>query len=153
MIIGSQGTLFQHDIITPGSPPTHAYTTIAQIETITPPTIAQGEKDNTAITDTTKIPAPTIPDCGEISLKIQYDPLDTTHLLLHTLLYSGAADPWRMIYNDAPIQANRSNDAFTGWVKSFTPGEMNTDGNVEAEITIRLTAKPVRTPRGTGTSP
>jgi hypothetical protein len=148
MEIPGKGTLLQHGITTVvGQSSTTAYTTLAQRVSIDGPSTTQGEKNNTNLDDACVRTSPSIPDPGELTLKIFYDPKSATHALLWAMHLSGADDPWKLIYNDAAVVTDRSFETFTGWIKSFAKNGMEVEGNLGADVVIRLTSMPVLTPR------
>lgn len=148
MIVAAKGTKIQHDVITnPSGIETHAYTSIAQVMTITPPPLMMGTKENTNLDDSCKQTDGTIPDPGETAMHIQFDPAGATHALLVTLFASGSHEPWRILFNDQGIGTSASSTAWIGWVKGLVIGEINVEGNVEADVTIQNTSVPIFTPR------
>ena len=144
MKVPGKGTLLQNDFAVADT-----FVTIAQRMAITPPAIVNGTKDDTDLDDVMKIMSSTILESMECPIKIHYDPASTTHTQLTTLALAGSAmtKNWKVVFNDAALEANRSSCKFPGWVKSFTPNELNVDGNLEADVVVVLTGIPVFTVR------
>lgn len=68
-----------------------AATAEAQVRSISGPSPSVGQVETTALSSTWKTFLPTLPDGGEFSFVISYDPLDTGHQGLQTLVGTPAA--------------------------------------------------------------
>lgn len=142
-VLPGQGTLLQHATITAGTVGT--YVTIAERVTIGGPNMSVGEAVTTSLDDAIVKTRGTILDVGELSLTIWYDPTDATHMALTTSFLDPThpIDGWKLIFNNNAVIASRSSYVLEGWIKSFAPGGMDTDGNLSADVTIRMTKLPV----------
>ncbi len=121
------GTLLAHGIAT-------VYTTIAQRVSIEGPDWKVGEADITVLSDTVKKFRPTIAESGEVDLKIYYDPAAATHSLLTGFMLAPTSEQWRITFADSVP----SKYTFTGFLTGFKPTGMTVEGNLEADVKIRI---------------
>ena len=133
-----KGTLLQYG----SGSPTLVYTTIAQRVSIDGPEIEVGTADTTTLDSSTKTSRPTIPDGGELSGTLFFDPQDPTHLFLYALLSSPAITPFQLIFNDV----GPTTWAFNGILTKFKPNGMEVESNLGADFTIKLNGVPTHTP-------
>lgn len=116
-----------------------SYTTIGNIIAITPPGPSVPSVEKTKLTSTAKEFRPgKIPDFGEMSFRIQYDPNDTDHRALYALLATPVTKYWLITYNDG-MAATSARDKFQGFITGFEPSELADESNVEADLTIKVT--------------
>lgn len=96
-----------------------------------------GERDTTTLASTVKTNMPTIPDNGEVTIELNWDPADTGHQQLRTWKNT---PPATLPYFKVTFATTASNTAvFNGWVKSIdgTNAE-GTDENLTATVTLRV---------------
>ncbi len=113
-------------------------TTITNRVSITGPSPEIGEVDTTNLDSPNgcKENLPGWKDWKEISMTIQYDPGEVTHIALTDLITTPAVKNWTIIFSSAVAKTY----SFTGWLKAFNvTGVEVSDDLVTAEITIRLT--------------
>lgn len=120
-IVAGKGTLLKLDS-----------TTIAQRVTISGPSRSVGSAETTHLDSATKTYRPTITDNGELSLDIEYDPADSTHISLEGLVNSPSIESWTLEF------ANGASYEFDGFVTAFEPSGMEVEGNLTASLTIKL---------------
>lgn len=94
------------------------------------------ERDTTVLTSSVHTSAPVIPDNGEFTFSLLFDPTDTAHIFLRALKDVPAINHYKVTYNDT----TPSTDVMLGWVKEFSgiSGD-DVDASLTAEITIRVT--------------
>jgi hypothetical protein len=86
--------------------------------------------DSTVVTDRQNILDP-----GELSFKAFYDPTDTSHVEMTTLLTAGGTVKWKLTWAGQTTHFY----VFDGWLKSFgTSSEVNS--NLTYDASIRLTS-------------
>ena len=97
-----------------------------------------GERDTTNLGSTVHTAAPTIPDNGEVTFEINYDPTDTGHQQLRTWKDTPPATlpTWTVTFATSPAHTA----GFTGFVKGFDGANSEgVDENLAASITVRVT--------------
>ena len=133
-----KGTLLQYG--TGVSP--YTYVTIAQRVSIDGPEIEVGTADTTTLDSSTKTSRPTLPDGGELSGTLFYDPQDTTHLFLFNLLATPAITPFQLVFADTA----GTKWTFMAILTKFKPNGMEVESNLGADFTIKLNGVPTHTP-------
>lgn len=101
-----------------------------------------GERDGTVLASPNKVPRPTIPDFGEFSFELNYDPTDTAHIQLKTWSKTPAAiDPeWKITW----AVTGTKTTTFSGFVKNFDgPNAGGVDETLMASLTVRVSSPPV----------
>lgn len=131
------GTKFQRESATSG-----VFEDIAQLVNITPP---QSEADNVEIEELDppegyKRFLAGLLDGGEVPLLLNFDGSNTGHT---TLL---ADHQGRITKNYKIVLPDTSAWAITGYVQSYAPQEINAGEVIQAEVTIKVSGKPVFTP-------
>ncbi len=121
------GTLLEHGIAS-------SYTAIAQRVSIEGPDWKVGEADTTTLDDTVKKFRPTIAESGEVDMKIYYDPASATHAILTGLMVTPASNQWRITFTNTAA----GKYTFTGFLTGFKPTGMTVEGNLEADVKIRI---------------
>lgn len=96
-----------------------------------------GERDTTNLASTAKTNAPTIPDHGEATFELNYDPTDVAHIQLMSWSGSPGTIPmWKAAYATSPVKSA----TFSGWVKTLDGVNAGgVDDNLAASVTIRVT--------------
>lgn len=113
-------------------------TTIAQVVEVDGPEVTVGTKETTNLSSTSKTYRAQLPDSGTVSATIQYDPADTTHVALTTLIntWPQAAAAYSVTFNTA---ATTDKATFSAILTKFKPKGMNEDDNLEADIEFKIT--------------
>lgn len=135
------GVLFKYDENGDGL----SHTTIAEVLSITPPTQTRDDEDVTTTDSTFVEKLPTIPDHGEVSIDLVWEPNDANHELLDTAFANATtttAYEWQIVY---PIVAAAVTDEFTGYVKSIGSPSMGPKDSIKRTIVITLTSAITRT--------
>ena len=124
------GTALKHGIAA-------VYTTIAQVISLDGPSREVGTRETTTLSSTAKTYAPTIPDSGEVSGQLAYDPKGTSHTILEGLIKTPVADQeWEIAFADAtngPTMAQ-----FLGILTKFAPTGIEVEANLLADFTIKV---------------
>jgi hypothetical protein len=99
-----------------------------------------GERDTTVLASTVHTNAPTIPDNGEFTISLLFDPTDTVHMFVRALKdvpYTAGFNNIKVTYNDG---GTPSTDVFGAWVKEFDGinGD-DVDASLTADVTFRVT--------------
>jgi hypothetical protein len=99
-----------------------------------------GERDTTILVSTTHTNAPTIPDNGEVTFDLNWDPTDAAHQQIRAWKDSPppvASIPlWKVTYNTSASNTS----VFLGWVKSLDGvGAEGIDDNLVMSVTLRVT--------------
>jgi hypothetical protein len=138
-----KGTLLQHGVT--GSPA--VYTTIVQRTEIDGPESEMETRDTTHLDSEAREFASTILNGGEASLNLEYDPGEDTHTLLTDLHQAGTLELFRIVFADvvtAGVAAGSTLD-FDAIVTKFKPTGMTVDGNLSAEVTLKVSGLPTFT--------
>lgn len=139
-VIPAEGTTIAVESVTPGT-----YTTIGQVESITPPSTTVAEVPTTTLTSTRKqYRAGKIPDSGTLQFRIQYDPNDTVHQDLEDYLNAGTTKNWQLTYVDGMVEP--ANEEFAGFITNFEKSALEDETNATADLTIRVTGVVTRNP-------
>lgn len=118
------------------------YTDIAQVRTIKPPMVENEEIDVTTHDSTggyREFIAAPLKDGGEVTLELVWDPAGATHDATTGLLsgaVSAAAASFELTFPNGTVWT------FPGFVKAFEPGDLETDGEMTADVTIRVSGAP-----------
>lgn len=132
-VLPGEGTLLQLEAATPGT-----FDTIAQRVTIEGPERSVEAVETTHLDSVAKQFRPSkTPDNGELSMTIEFDPADVGHLRLETLAATTATVNWRLVFNNETN--TRPHRQFPGFITSFGYGGMETESNLTADITIKVT--------------
>jgi hypothetical protein len=132
-----KGTLLAYESATPGT-----FTTISQRTEITGPSMEHRTKETTHLDSAQATFRGTIFDGGEVGLTIQYAPSDATHQKIITLVRSGALTNFKLTFADS----GAAEIPFAGIVSGFEPGGMTVEGDVEAQIKIKVSGDADVTP-------
>jgi hypothetical protein len=112
------------------------FTDIANVTSLTAPTMTVGEVEYTNIASTNKRFRPSaIPESGTISGEINFDPDEATHAQLFTLIKTPALKNWKIVFTDA---STVTTFAFSGFLTSLNIGNIADAQNVNASFTIRV---------------
>lgn len=136
MSLPGKGTLLQ---MGDGAAP-EAFTTIADRVTIGGPNMSVGSRDTTGLDDASKKYEPTIPDGGDVSLTVFYNPNAPTHQNLTAKVIAPANVNWKLVFNDG--KTTPANYVFNGHITGFHPTGIEVEGSLQAEITIKLNGVP-----------
>jgi predicted secreted protein len=119
-----------------------SYTAIAQVRSIKPPMVENDEIEVTTHDSTggyREFIAAPLKDGGEVEIELVWDPDAATHDATTGLL-SGAVSAdiatFRLTFPDGTIWY------FPGFVKTFEPGALDTDNEMTATVTIRVSGAP-----------
>ena len=129
------GTLLQHG--TSGGSP--VYTTVALRVSIEGPDGKVGTAPATHLDSTCMTDRPTLPDPGDLSLELFYDPAEASHTLLETLWHTPTIEPWRLLFVDG------TKYDFLGFLTGWKLNGMEVESNLGGSVKIRLTSMPVKT--------
>jgi hypothetical protein len=133
-VIG-KGTLLKVDI-------SSTLTTIPQVVSVTPPSLEMGNVETTHLTSTARENKATIPDPGEVSFSLEWDPANTVHQQLWTYFQAGTTVNWTITMSDA---GNCVID-FDGHIQNFGVDELSVDSVAVIPVTIKLSGMPTITP-------
>jgi hypothetical protein len=100
-----------------------------------------GKRDTTNLSSTIKTYAPTIPDPGDLSITLNFDPTDSVHKFVRNLQGTPPTPPY--VSNNFKITFNTGSTTSTSVVAGFVSGldgptADDVDGNLTADITIKM---------------
>lgn len=113
------------------------FTAIANLTEVDGPDGSVGTVEATDMESDAKEYLPTIPDGGDVSGKVLYDPEETTHEKLQELHDTPSVEAWKI----AHANSGASTNAFSGILTKFKPTGMTIEGVLSADITIKKTGK------------
>lgn len=136
-----KGTLLQ---LGDGGSPSETFTTIADRVQIGGPNMSVGSRETTHLDSDAKEFEPTIPDGGDLTMTLFYDPNETTHQGLTGLVAAPANVHWKLVFNDG--MATPANYLLNGHITGFNHTGMEVESNLQAEVTIKLNGLPTINP-------
>jgi len=116
---------------------TSTVTEIGQVFSISGPGMAVGEIEKTHLASTFKEFRPGLLDIGQVTFSIYFDSANTQHTLVESSITTPATLYWELQTTDGKTRA------FQGFPVSFNYTGMEVEGNLTAEVTIRVTTVPV----------
>ena len=135
-IIGAGTTLSR---LTTPSPA--AYTAIPQVREITPPALEMGTAETTHLTSSAREHVATIPDPGEVSFTLEWDPDNAQHAALWTSFGAKTMETWRITMTDTtPTKID-----FQGIIKNFGVDNLDVDAVATIPVTIQVSGMPTIT--------
>lgn len=119
-----------------------AFTTVPGVEGLSGPTGSKQQIDVTAINDTAAKFVSGLPDYGEVSFRLFWDPSDNTHQhLLTSYQTPNSTDDFKLICSDAGAAEVQFSGQVTGWKWSFEKGQAAT-----VEVTVKVSGNVTVTP-------
>lgn len=118
------------------------YTKLAQIESFDGPSNTVGSVETTNLDSTRRTYRPGLPDGGEISFDLQFDPADTSHIYLRGLADAPATKSWQVSY---PTATHATLDTFSGHLTEYKPSGGGSEDLLMASVTIKITSGIVTT--------
>jgi hypothetical protein len=134
----AQGTTLSVDKLNTGV----TYVPVAQIDSFDGPSNTVGAIETTNLSSTRKTYRPGLPDGGDISFDLQFDPSDTDHLYLRGLADTPILQGWRVSY---PTLPTAKWDTFQGFLTEFHPKGDGPEGILTASVKIKITGAIVTT--------
>jgi hypothetical protein len=113
-----------------------SYTTIANVISFGGPTFQVASIETTNLSDTAKKYRPGIVDSGEMKFEVNFDPADTGHIGLKTLIESPAVASWQITF---PTSPNATMFTFDGFPTGMEVGGGGPEEKVTASLTIKIT--------------
>jgi hypothetical protein len=136
-VIPASGTMLSVDKLGTGV----TWVEVGQIESIEGPSNSVGSIEKTNLSSLRKEYRPGLPDGGEVSLDVQFDPTDAEHVYLRGLADTPVVKSWRVTYPCTPAVK----DTFDGFVTAFNPSAAGDEDNLMASVTIKVTGEIVTT--------
>lgn len=97
--------------------------------------IQRNEIDVTCLSDSAKQFAPGLPDYGNVSFEINWNPDTASHAALFGLIESGDVREWKITFNDtAPATAVHFDGYISSWQRTTA-----VDSVVKVTVTVRVT--------------
>ena len=125
--VKGKGSQLQLDIAT-------VYTKIAQVVSLDGPGLSVATADSTDLDSTGFEFCPTLTDSGSVSGELKYDPGQTTHQSLQTLILNPSVESWKIILTDT----GTTEIQFDGVLDEFQPTGITADGLVKASFNIKI---------------
>lgn len=117
---------------------TDVFVDIAQVVSITPPEVKIDDvKVERLDGDGVQKVLPGLIDVGEIKLKLNFDPADTAHTTLQNDAFARTIQQYKIVLPTG------YSCTLTGFISNFGISEISADEVIQAEVTIKLTEKPV----------
>jgi len=110
------------------------FTDIAWVESIEGPDASVGTVETLHLLSTTKTRLPTIGDWGDVPATILYDPAETTHAALTSLIAAPAVRNWKILYSNVDTSVY----TFAAILTKFKPTGIEVEGLVRAEIVLSI---------------
>ena len=117
-----------------------AGTEIANVVSVSPPSVTLGEWDGTALSSDNVMAYPTLPDPGEMSIMLNLDLAISTHVALFEDIADGTVETMAIEFNS---EATNKYLQFEGWIKSIAPDTHTPTNYAQATMTVRLQSIPV----------
>lgn len=116
-----------------------SYTNIPQLVSVSPPGGEVASVDKTYLSSVAKEKrAGRIPDAGQFSFDIEYDPNDSTHQALYALVWTPANQWWQLVYNDGLTVTNAEIE-FEGFITNWEPEDLEDESNLRVSVTVEIT--------------
>ncbi|OJW11214.1 MAG: hypothetical protein BGO49_11145 [Planctomycetales bacterium 71-10] len=120
---------------------TTTYTEISLVLNIDGPSREVGSVETTHLRSPRKTYRPGLPDGGEMSFEIEYDPADAEHIFLAGLADEPEVLSWRITYPLTPAKHH----TFQGFLTAFEPSAGGPEENLTASVTVKVTGAVVET--------
>lgn len=132
---GVQGTALQVKI-------SNAFVLVPGVEGLSGPTGTKQQIEVTAMNDTAAKFVAGLPDYGEVTFRLYWDPSDSTHqYLLSSYTTPNSTDDFKIVCSDAGAAEVAFSGQVTGWKWSFEKGQAAT-----AEVTVKVSGNVTVTP-------
>lgn len=119
---------------------------VANVIGFTPPGISVEEVKTTPLSGLAQsFRAGQIPLHSGAKFRIEYSQKDSTHTAILALFTPPIPHTTTFVFTYNEGTTTKSSDAFTGFIKSFTPDGVNENDNYEADIEITINGPVVRT--------
>ena len=111
-------------------------TAVSQRTSLSGPTFSVEPVETTHMDSTAHTYRPSsIPESGEVSGTLWYDPDDASHQALTDLMVTPATAAWVLTFTDGTATTY----TFNGVLSSFEPGGMEIENEISADFTIKVT--------------
>jgi hypothetical protein len=109
------------------------------------PQISNDDVANVTLDSTVKTTRPSaLPDPGELTTKLIFDPLDTSHSALFGFVQAPAASTspshWKITLPTGGTQTTGSTFTASGYAKSFKVGPYEPGKNIEGDLAVKMTS-------------
>lgn len=119
-----------------------AFVTVPGVEGLSGPTGTKQQIEVTAMNDTAAKFVSGLPDYGEVTFRLYWDPSDSAHQhLLTSYQTPNSTDEFKLVCSDAGAAEVLFNGQVTGWQWSFEKGQAAT-----VEVTIKVSGNVTVTP-------
>lgn len=119
-----------------------SFSTIAQVTSIKPPGVENPPVETTHLTSTWRERIATIPDGGELTFTVEYDPADSGHQALLTNCALGTIGNWKVTLTDA----GDAEVTHLGLLTKFEPQDLQVDNIFLYDATVQVTGAVTITP-------
>lgn len=118
-----------------------ASTQIADVVSISGPSVTVGTVETTHLGSAWKEHLPTIPELGEVSMTIEYNPTTATHATLYSTMVNRTVAEYTITFSNAEF----STWTFNAYITGFNVSGIEVEGLVTAELTFKPTGAPTVT--------
>jgi hypothetical protein len=119
---------------------------IPQVREVTPPALEMGTAETTHLLSSAREHVATIPDPGEVSFTLEWDPDDATHEQLWDYFTGKTMCSWKIQFINSPSPTTIE---FDGLIKNFGIDNLDVDAVATIPVTIQVSGMPVITAAGT----
>lgn len=123
------------------------YTKVGTFTSIDGPSSSVGSIETTNLESTRKEYRPGLPDGGEISGTLQFDPAEATQAYLAGLADAPEVLSWQVSF---PTKPNATLFTVDGFLTEFSPSAGGVEDVIEAAFTVKITGAVVITTAGGG---
>lgn len=138
-ILIGKGTKFSHSATQGGT-----YVDIPQSYSVAGPSLSTGVIEQVHLQSTFKLKRNVLPDPGELTLRLFYDPTDTEHAAIRTSWLNGTTRWYKLtLVSPADGTTVKGTITFSAIVTGFPIDEIQNEQNVTMPVTLTLTSLPV----------
>lgn len=120
------------------------FTEIALVLNVDGPSNEVGSVETTHLRSPRKTYVPGLPDGGELSFEVEYDPADADHAFLRGLADAPEVLFWRVTYPTSPA----IHHTFQGFLTGFQPSAGGPEEVLSASVTVKVTGAIVESEAG-----
>jgi Lambda phage tail tube protein, TTP len=122
-------------VISQKIPPASTYTSVGRVDSFDGPSFQVASIETTALQDTAKTYRPGIPDSGEMSFQLQFDPTDAAQIAIKSLVENPAVRSFQISFPTDPATLF----TFDGFPTAFKITGGGPEEVITADCTIKIT--------------
>lgn len=125
------------------TPSGSSLTSVTQLQSVEAPSIEMGTWESTGLASTSKEYVPTIPDGGEVTLVIIYDPSNANHALIPSTLYAkklcACSVNFPAAIGPSASATSAHSETFNAYFTGFQATGMEVESGVIANVKLKVT--------------